>query len=96
MNQTSRTDNKGHSPNNPPRQNKRDAKRRQNTVKNNEYEYFTYLTDGLGITDVYGWSRHETGKLVGHPRKMFLKCFQSLEAAKAAFPDAYNEHPAFE
>ena len=65
-------------------------------MHNDEFEYFTYEIDSGGSIDVYGWARHRTGKLAGQPRKMFMKCFPTIEAAKKEFPDAFHDHPAFD
>lgn len=68
-------------------------------MRTNEFEYFTYETDetdGLGITDVYGWTRYRSGSLAGQPRKMFMANFASIEEARKIYPDMCHEHPAFE
>ena len=66
-------------------------------MHNNEFEYFTYEIDSVGSIDVYGWGRYtEPHVLVGHPRKMFMRCFPTIEAARKEFPDAFHDHPAFD
>lgn len=65
-------------------------------MRTNDFEYFTYETDGLGITDVYGWARYRKGPLVGQPRKMWIALYQTLEEVKEKYPGIYDTHPAFE
>ena len=65
-------------------------------MKNNEYEYFTYEIDSVGIIDVYGWTRHTDGPLKGHPRKMLMGISNDLRDVLSTYPGIYDTHPAFD
>lgn len=62
-----------------------------------DYEYFTYVEDGLGIVDVFGWTRYGAeSKTPGQPRQMFMQSYQTYDKAREDYPDIHREHPAFE
>lgn len=58
-----------------------------------KYEYLTYeWRDGRVI--VHGWGtypRHSV--LAGQASKTFIDAFDTVEAAKTAYPDATSSHP---
>ena len=35
-------------------------------MRNNEFEYFTYEIDSVGIIDVYGWGRYDLHLSANH------------------------------
>lgn len=66
-------------------------------MKEFKYTYIRHANMGFSGYDVMGVGTHdESSVLAGQDRVVFLDCYETLEEAKKAYPDADLTHSVFE